>query len=283
MRDSIPSISLPLDTGAAEAEQRFLTYQRDCLSSAQAEFLLIAPRELRSPLTLIQGYSAMLAEMSKTGALSSEQAEATVRRIASSTLRLSEIVEDVLDIAAIRADALDLLIRPISPTELVNLVAKGLRQALAACQQTLSIEIPEELPQFEGDITRLRQAFQNIIGSVIEPATPGDGITLSSRLPENSASRPKYLCFRICISGANLNAKDLTALLGEPRAMEEILGEKEGKKRAGLKIAIAKGIIEAHGGRLWAEITEPDGARRSELLFHIELPLKAVRCRSPIG
>ena len=265
----------------SEVEQRFLSYQRDCLNRAQAEFLAIAPRELRSPLTLIQGYSAMLAEMSKTGVLSSEQVKGMVGRITNGAGRLAETVEDVLDIAAIRADALDLLIRPISPTELVSLVAKGLRQAFAACKQALSIEMPENLPPIEGDITRLRQAFQNIVSSVIERDAPG-GVIISCLLAEHAASKPKQMRFMISVLDAKLDSRDLAAFSGEPWAMAEVLGEREGERRAGLKLAIAKGIIEAHGGRAWVEIAEPRETRRTEAVFFVELPLKAARRSPPI-
>jgi signal transduction histidine kinase len=270
----------PPDAGATESEQRFLSDQRECLTRAQAEFLIVAPRELRSPLTLIQGYAVMLAEMSKTGALSSPQAREMVERIVSGAWRLAETVEDILDITALQADALDLLLRPISPSELVSLVAKGLRQTLAACQQTLSVEMSENLPSIEGDITQLRQAFQHIIGSVIEQAV-SDGIIIGCGLLEQKIGKPEYMHFVISIHFANLDAKNQAAFLGESWAME-VSREKEGERRASLKMAIAKGIIEAHGGRFWIENIEQSEGRHAELVFHIELPLKAAR-RLPVA
>ena len=280
---SSPSVFCsPLEAKAVEAKRRLLSDEQHRLHQAKSNFLIVASHALKSPLNRIQGYSAMLAEMSEAGRLAPEEARLMAKKIADGAQHLREIIEDVLDTTAIQVNALELLLKPLSLAEAIQLALRDLKQLIVERHSAIHVEGLDNLPKIEGDVVRLRQAFQNIIGYALE-CTPTSGeIRIAARLlrsPVAQAEPPTEAetCFvEIVVSGigADLAVAEQERLGEQPYSGASDQNKKAGKGRASaLRVAVARGIIECHGGRVWVE----SAGRFPVASLHILLPFKVAR------
>ena len=289
-----PSVPLsPLDANVVEAKRRLLSRQQSRLDQAKASFLIAASHELRPPLTLIQGYSALLAEMAQAGKLDAAEARAIAKRIVQGTQRLRELIEDVLDATAIQVNALELSLKPLSLSEVIHLALRDLRRLIAEGRHAIWVEGLESLPKIEGDIARLRQAFHNIIGHLLEKTPPGGEIRISARLLEApltqveppievDSSFVEIVVSNISFDLAPVERERLFRQTYGGGAKESGRGGEARKRSADhLGLTIARGVIECHGGRLWVESADYGERRYPGVRFHILLPITAPRRCTP--
>ena len=277
---------LPLDANAVENKRRFLSREQSRLDQAKASFLVAAPHELRPPLTLIQGYSAILAEMAQADRLDPEEARLMARRITEGAQRLRELIEDVLDATAIQVSALELLLKPLSISEAIQSALRDLKRVIAERHYVVCVEGLGDLPKIEGDIARLRQAFHSIIGHVLEHTLPGGEIRVSARLLETPLPQVKpsievgasFVEIVIASMSAGPSLEERERLSRQPYGLDAARSrETEARKADDLRLTIARGIIECHGGRVWAEGAGPSERRYPGVRFHVLLPIMASR------
>ncbi len=266
------SIAPPFDAPLApagpvehEPAQRALRAERSRLENAQFHLLATASQELRAPLMRLQGYSAMLAEMSQQRPGDTEQMACIVGRIAEGTYQLRRAVEETLEIAMIEARTLEILLRPVDLSKIICIILQDLRQEILNRGLVISLERMRQQPKVMGDQLRLYQALHHILGYAITQFV-GERARITMRpWPENGAAQaPSAGQIQ---SFAELIISDSNGLLfGEPRAASAHASQLK------TKLAIARGIIEMHGGRMW--VVERDAAKPSQQLsFHVLLPL----------
>jgi signal transduction histidine kinase len=257
------------------------------LDQTKSDFISIASHELRTPLTVMRGYTEMLLEDHNID----DNIKQVVSSLHKSTLRLHEIMDSMFDIAQIDARALQLHVQPVDTAALVRDVCNGLKKPLADRRLSLDLELPP-LPTVKADPNILRKVFSHLVNNAIK-FTPNDGnIRVTGTVaPPNQIDLPN--------GGVEIIFTD-TGVGVDPDFHEMIftkfyqpgeLGKHSSSKNrfkgggAGLGLALSKGIVEAHGGRIWVESSGHDEVHLPGSQFHVLLPLtkQEVGSTTPMG
>jgi signal transduction histidine kinase len=249
------------------------------LDKTKSDFISIASHELRTPLTVISGSSQML--LDEKPLQEDAYYSQLLAKILDGAVRLHEIVERMLDMAAIDTRALHLETHPVSMQSLIRTVCTELDKMAQERKQTIEVLDLKGLPPVPADVVALHKVFYHLIINAIKFTPDGGKITISGRLVEaNQADLPE--------GGIEVIVKD-TGIGIDPRFQElifvkfyktgELALHSSGKSKfkgggAGLGLAIARGIVEAHYGRIWVESPGYDEAQCPGSEFHVLLPLR---------
>jgi signal transduction histidine kinase/DNA-binding response OmpR family regulator len=228
------------------------------LARVKNEFIATASHDLKNPITTVMAYAELL---EKVGPLNERQAD-FAERIRRASKQMHELVLNLLDLA--RADlGIELKLEPCELHEMLTGVAEEFQTQAASKQQTLIVDLPEELPMVKVDPSRLRQVVRNLVGNAIKYTPDGGRITISAD------ATPQYLTTHISDTGYGISASALPFLFDKfYRVQNEATQDIEGN---GLGLAIVKSIIEQHGGRVRVDSTLGQGSR-----FSFSLPLKSL-------
>ena len=214
----------------------------------RAEFLAMVSHELRTPLATVRGSVSTL--LGETSDLHPTEVTQFHRIIFEQTERMRSLIADLLDIARIETGTL-----PVSPepTDLGTLVGEaGKAFRIDGNRHNLSVDVPPDLPWVMGDKSRILQVLGNLLGNAARHS-PG-----SSTISVTAASGDLHVTVSVSDEGRGIPAESLPHLF---RKFSRLESEEQGGD-TGLGLAVCKGIVEAHGGRIWAESDGPGlGAR----------------------
>ncbi len=243
------------------------------LDKSKSDFIAVAAHELKTPLTLIEGYTNMLrGEMVEED---QPRLSLMLSGIASGTARLREIIEDMIDVSLIDMKMLGLHFQPVWLNRLIEMVEFDLIDA--AHQRNIQVVVKrDELsdkPTY-GDPERLYQVFQKVISNAVKYTPDGGTITVTAR------ELPGFTDVQVKDNGIGIAPENLTHIFDKFSSMGDVSLHSSGKVKfkgggPGLGLAIAKGIIEAHGGSIWAESPGYDEKKLPGSLFHIMVPMRA--------
>ena len=245
------------------------------LDQTKSDFISIASHELRTPLTTIIGYTEMLIEDHTLP----PAVNAMLKSISNGTRRLHEIMDSMFDIAQIDTRTLQLNLTPVDTASLIKEVSDDLEKSFIERKQTLTINIPP-LPLAKADPNLLKKLFQHLLTNAIK-FTPNDGkITIGARvLPTHSAELP-HGGVEIVVSdtGVGVDPASQDIIFSKFYQPGDLSKHSTSKTRfkgsgAGLGLALSKGIVEAHGGRIWVESKGYDEVNFPGSNFHVILPL----------
>lgn len=264
------------------------------LNKMKDSFLGLASHELKTPLTVIMGYAELI---------STDMADKVdktvlemVQNISNAAVRLDNIVKDMVDVSMIDEKKLQLRLKDVSLNRLVEDSVNELRFFFSMRKQELVINLDESVPLIKGDALRLMQLLSNILGNAIKFTPDGGRITIStgvkyllrSKQPDDSGhglpavniGKERHLYVEVVIgdTGIGIDREDQLRIFDKFYEVGNIEEHSTGKvafkaKGAGLGLAIAKGIVEMHGGEIWAESQGYDAVRYPGSTFHILLPL----------
>lgn len=254
-------------------------YERlERLDRTKSDFITISSHELRTPLTLLRGYSQML--LKDKSILENEYHHRLVSGIFSGTQRLAEIVTSMADMARIDNRELELYPEPVSIAALIQPLTDEFEKSLTERNLTLIIEDMSHLPDIEADPEALRKVFYHLIVNAIKYTPDGGSITVSGGpLISRGLDLPA--------EGVEVIVSD-TGIGIDPEAQElvftkffqtgEVALHSTGKTKfkgggPGLGLTIARGIVEAHRGKLWVESAGYDEKTLPGSHFHVALPL----------
>jgi signal transduction histidine kinase len=241
-------------TAAAELET-----ERRQVERLRTDLLSTISHELRTPLTLIRTSIGLLLDSNPD----EEMRQRLLRNIKGSTDRMHALVTDLLDLARLRGDRLELQIRRVDLGELISGVVSLMRPLLDAKEQRVELALPLPAPTVPGDSRRLERVLLNLLGNANTFAPPGSDITISVR------EDAREVTIAVRDAGPGITAA------GIPHLFEQFFTERTSSSRhnigAGLGLPIAKGIVEAHGGRIWVESTVGVGTTVSFALPKVSL------------
>ena len=209
----------------------------------RAEFLGMVSHELRTPLTSVKGSVTNLLDPSAS--LDPAEVAQFHRIIDAQTDRMRDLISDLLDVARIQTGSLS--VSP-GPAELVALVDEGKSAFLSAGgRSNINIEIPPGLPAVRADRRRIVQVIGNLLSNASRHSPASSVIRI--------AAEPEGLYVKVSVidQGRGIPAERLPHLF---RKFSHFDTEDEDGD-TGLGLAICKGIVEAHGGRIWAESDGP--------------------------
>jgi signal transduction histidine kinase len=226
-------------------------------------------------LTTIIGYTEMLIEDQTLP----PAVNTMLKSISNGTRRLHEIMDSMFDIAQIDTRTLQLNLTAVDTAELIKEVSDGLEKSFQERKQTLTINIPP-LPLAKADPNLLKKLFQHLLTNAIK-FTPNDGkITVAARiLPTHSAELP-HGGVEVIVSdtGVGVDPASQDIIFSKFYQPGDLSKHSTSKTRfkgsgAGLGLALSKGIVEAHGGRIWVESKGYDEVNFPGSNFHVILPL----------
>lgn len=238
---------------------RLMAKAEEALRSRE-DLLAIVSHDLRNPLGVVLTSSALLLR----GALppdKGERARRQVEAIQRAGNRMNRLIRDLLDFASIDGGRLALARRSVDVPALLAEVAEALRPLAAPKVQELTGEEPPAGLTVDGDHDRLVQAFTHLIGNSFKFGPEGGQVRLSAAL-EGPVVR-----FTVADNGPGMEPDELANLFD--RAWQAGRKSRDG---IGLGLSIVKGIVEAHGGRIWAESTLGQGTR---VFFTVPVPAAA--------
>lgn len=244
------------------------------IDRSKSDFISIASHELRTPLTVMRGFTEMLLEDADL----SPDIQSIMKGLHEGTMRLHEIMDSMFDIAQIDARTLQLNLQPIDLADLVREVCFSLTQKFSERSQSLTFDLPA-LPHLKADPNTLHKVFFHLVTNAIK-FTPDEGaITITGQaLPPGSKETPEGGA-QITISDTGVGiAPEFRELIFTKFYQPGDLGKHSTSKSrfqgggAGLGLALAKGIVEAHGGRIRVQSPGYDEVHFPGSKFHVLLP-----------
>ena len=221
------------------------------LERLRAEFLGMVSHELRVPLTSITGSVTTLLEASSE--LDPAEMTQFFRIIRDQSNHMRYLIGDLLDVARIDTGTLPVSPAPADPAEMVD-EAKN-RFLSGGGRNNIQIDLPLDLPPVMADRRRIIQVVNNLLSNADRYSPEGSLIRVTA------AFQGLNVAISVADGGRGVSADVLPHLF---RKFARIDGDDRGSSIAGsgLGLAICKGIVEAHGGRIWAESDGPGlGAR----------------------
>jgi signal transduction histidine kinase len=201
------------------------------------EVLGIVAHDLRNPLGAILMNAAALRRHGAAPA-STRKADA-IERAAS---RMNRLIQDLLDVTRLEAGHLSIDPDRVPTARIVADVTDAHKAQAASASCALCTELAPDLPDVWADRDRLLQVFENLVGNALKFTDPGGQITIGA------APREAELVFWVADSGCGMTADQLSHLFD--RFWQ---ARKADRRGAGLGLPIVKGIVEAHGGRIWVD------------------------------
>jgi len=246
--------------------------QMERLDQSKSSFISVAAHELKTPLTLVEGYTAMMRDM--INSTQNEQMSALIEGVNNGIKRLRTIVDDMIDVSLIDNNLLSLNFQPTWLSHIIDLARQEFAETIKTRNLTLEVQPFEgNNTTFFADTERVYQAFSNVLSNAIKYTPDGGKITISGR------TLPGFVEVTVTDTGIGIDPEDQEIIFGKFGQLGNVLLHSSGKTKfkgggPGLGLPIARGIIEAHGGTIWVESEGHDEKRCPGSTFHILLPLR---------
>ena len=250
------------------------------LDRVKTEFIHIASHELRTPLTQILGYNDILREMMEAGPVPPAMATQLTGGVKKASHRLQEIIDAMFDVSQIDSETLSLSLGPTSLSSVISEASRLWSGGLEERRQTLVVEGLEDLPPLIADSGQLIKTFSQLIQNAIKYTPDGGKIEIKGALlGKEMPVEQQVVEVVISDSGIGIAAENLETIFEKFHRVGSSLLHSTGKTKfmgagPGLGLTIARGIIQAHGGRIWAESPGYDEETFPGSAFHVVLPLQ---------
>lgn len=218
------------------------------VTELEIEPIAVVSHELKTPLTSLRMALHMLFD-ERLGALNPRQIE-LLSAARDDSERLSQIIESLLNISRMEAGGAEPVLKPCSPQALVTQAVGAFATSCRSQGVELITQVGDDVPDVLADPIKIVHVFSNLLSNALKFSVSGGSITLSAE-PDGD-----FVRFAVQDQGPGIPKEQL------PRVFEKFFradstGKSEG---AGLGLAIAKDIVEAHGGRIWVESNRGQGA-----------------------
>lgn len=226
-------------------------------------FLSIAAHDLKAPLAAIQSFlGVMLGGF--VGELNEKQKH-MMQRASQRITELLKLISDLLDIPRIEMGQLVQEMEEVSLAQIINCFAE---EGLSLAKQRgieFSVDISPDLPSINGASPRLQQVIANLVNNAINYTSEGE-VVIRAREADSE------VLVEVADTGCGIPPDDL------PRVFEDFFRARNVETTGtGLGLSISKRIVEAHGGRIWAESPCPETGKGSKFCFTLPKKSQVVR------
>lgn len=253
--------------------------QLDRLDRTKSDFINVAAHELRTPLTVLRAFSQMMVKDPDIAE------DPTKHRMAEgmheNALRLHSIVDSMVDMARIDSRALKVHAAKISLPRLIHGVVTDLAEAFEKRKLVLEIAPLDVLPEIEVDPDLLSKVIRNLLLNAIKYTPDGGTISVGGQQIAPAASELDAPGVEIIVSdtGIGIETEYQDLIFAKFYQTGEVALHSSGETKfkgggPGLGLAIAKGIVEAHQGRIWVESPGYDEDACPGSDFHVILPVQ---------
>jgi signal transduction histidine kinase len=254
------------------SEMEKVQKQLERVDKSKSTFISVAAHELKTPITLIEGYSSMMEDLIQEG--KGADLNALLAGMTTGIDRLRSIVDDMIDVSMIDNDLLKLNFQPTQINNLLEALKFESTATTSARKQTV------EIKEFEGskdwiyvDPSRIMQAIRNVVNNAIKYTPDGGTITFDGR------NLPGLIEVTVKDTGIGISPEDQAVIFEKFGQLGRVELHSSGKTKfkgggPGLGLPIARGILEAHGGSLWVESEGYDEKNCPGSTFHILIPIR---------
>ncbi|MGQ0601545.1 MAG: ATP-binding protein [Anaerolineales bacterium] len=270
--DNLVSLNRALDQANQQLEN---------LDRAKSDFIAVLSHELRTPMGVLLGYSQLLA--ADPDFMSKADHQPIVDGLNKGATRLQELIEVMIDMATIDNRVLRLYHKPVPLSPIVQAAADKFDEALADRRLTLTVDDSLfRLPMIEADSESLVKVFYHLIINAIKYTPDGGQITVRGGRFEPDDKLFPFGGVELVVSdtGIGIDPQHHELIFAKFYSTGDTALHSTGKTKfkgggPGLGLAIARGIVEAHGGKIWVESTGYDEEKMSGSQFHVALPIRS--------
>jgi signal transduction histidine kinase len=257
-KDEIGVLANTFDDMTGKLQERTVELERtnrilEQLDRTKMRFIQISAHELRTPMTLVQGY----AQMAQLKANGNADLERYTRGLLEGTSRMVEIIDSMLDVSRIDSNTLDLSPSEVELQKVIEKVQKAFGTAFVERKLNFQVDDLSELPAIRADKDLLYKVFYHVIGNAIKYTPDGGSITVTGKRVMEVLDDPEVE-ISVKDSGIGVDPQYQELIFEKFYQTGEVLLHSSGKTKykgggPGLGLAISRGIINAHRGRIWLE------------------------------
>ena len=246
--------------------------QMERVDRSKSTFISVAAHELKTPITLIEGYASMMEDLLRAGR--GIKLESLLSGMSTGIDRLRAIVDDMLDVSMIDNNLLKLNYQPMQVAQMLDALYLEVEETLK--KRTLHMEVKA----FNGnrqwiyvDPARMMQAIRNVIANAIKFTPDGGIITIDGRTLKG------FIEVTIADTGIGISQDDQAVIFEKFGQLGRVDLHSSGKTKfkgggPGLGLPIARGILDAHGGSIWVESPGYNERTCPGSMFHILIPIR---------
>jgi signal transduction histidine kinase len=254
------------------SEMEKVRKQIERVDRSKSTFISVAAHELKTPITLIEGYASMMEDLLRAG--KGINLESLLAGMTTGIDRLRSIVDDMLDVSMIDNSLLTLNYQPMQVAQMLD--ALNLEAEDTLKKRNLHMEVKP----FDGnrqwiyvDPARMMQAIRNVIANAIKFTPDGGIITIDGRTLKG------FIEVTIADTGIGISQDDQAVIFEKFGQLGRVDLHSSGKTKfkgggPGLGLPIARGILDAHGGSIWVASSGYDEQACPGSIFHILIPIR---------
>jgi signal transduction histidine kinase len=258
--DEIGVLASTFDVMTENLQQRTIELEKtnrilEQMDRTKIRFIQVSAHELRTPLTLVQGY----AQMVQMKARDNKDLAKYAKGIMDGSTRMMDIIDNLLDVSRIDSNLLDVKATDVEIVNLVERAGETFKESLQERGMTLVTQGLADLPPVKADTELLYKVFYHVIGNAIKYTPDGGSITVSGSAVKERNQKPEVE-IKVKDTGIGIDPQYHELVFERFYQTGEVLLHSSGKTKfkgggPGLGLAIARGIMDAHRGRIW--LTSP--------------------------
>lgn len=243
------------------------------LERTKADFTAMLVHDLRSPLTGIKSVIEYFKETIQQSVPLNQEQVSLFNSVDDSASRMLQLINDILDISKLESGNIHLDKQSVELHMIVNMIVRDFRIQFKKKDAIIELDFPDDLPHVLADINRVGQVLMNLLSNALKFIKVGGRVSLKAKVIQESSfienEVSEYVQVTCTDNGIGISQEELPFIFD--RYKQASSAKKTQAKGTGLGLAVCKLIVEAHGGRIYAE-SEP-GVRTS---FHFTLPVSHV-------
>lgn len=242
------------------------------VDKSKSAFISVAAHELKTPITLIEGYASMMDDLLQQGTATS--LGSLLVGMNTGIDRLRSIVDDMIDVSMIDNNLLQLNFQPAQVAQMIGTLCLEVETTVRSRKLVMDVR------EFDGnkqwiyiDAARIMQALRNVLNNAIKYTPNGGTITIDGR------TLPGFIEVIVRDTGIGISTEDQAVIFEKFGQLGDVGLHSSGKTKfkgggPGLGLPIARGILEAHGGAIWVESEGHDEKTNPGSTFHILIPAR---------
>ena len=276
-KDEIGVLANTFDEMTENLQQRTLELEKtnrilEQMDRAKMRFIKVAAHELRTPLTVVQGYAQMV-KMKSNG---NEDFARYTSAMLDGSSRMVEIIDSMLDVSRIDTHQLEIMPEKMQVDLVIEKVRTAFQPAFEERNICFKTKGLTELPTLCADKDLLYKAFYHVIGNAIKYTPNAGSVTVRGGMVENASQSEIEIVVQD--TGIGIDPQNQKLVFEKFYQTGEVLLHSSGKTKfkgggPGLGLAIARGIVNAHHGRIWLESPGHDEMTNTGTTVFVRLPL----------
>ena len=276
-KDEIGVLANTFDEMTENLQQRTLELEKtnrilEQMDRAKMRFIKVAAHELRTPLTVVQGYAQMV-KMKSNG---NEDFARYTSAMLDGSSRMVEIIDSMLDVSRIDTHQLEIMPEKMQVDLVIEKVRTAFQPAFEERNICFKTKGLTELPTLCADKDLLYKAFYHVIGNAIKYTPNAGSVTVRGGMVENASQSEIEIVVQD--TGIGIDPQNQKLVFEKFYQTGEVLLHSSGKTKfkgggPGLGLAIARGIVNAHHGRIWLESPGHDEMTNPGTTVFVRLPL----------